>query len=220
MLDNKFTTLVDAEGYRIASTGDGSTKIKATSSFFVRYPWQLLFIAEQIIGGLTEDQVAGEIDELARVEGNITLGKGSRLLPGVFIEGNVTIGENCKIGPNCYIRGNTSIGDGVHIGQSVEVKNCIIGNNTAIGHLSYAGDSVIGDKVNFGAGTIVSNFRHDGGNHKSMVEGELVDTTRRKFGSIIANCVHTGIHTSIYPGRKIGEGKATRPGDIVQKDLF
>jgi UDP-N-acetylglucosamine diphosphorylase / glucose-1-phosphate thymidylyltransferase / UDP-N-acetylgalactosamine diphosphorylase / glucosamine-1-phosphate N-acetyltransferase / galactosamine-1-phosphate N-acetyltransferase len=31
--------------------------------------------------------------------------------------------------------------------------------------------------------------------------------------------VHTGIHTSIYPGRKIWPGKSTLPGAIVARDI-
>ena len=52
-----------------------------------------------------------------------------------------------------------------------------------------------------------------------MLNGKLVDTGRRKFGSIIGDGVHTGIHTSIYPGRKLFPGTSTRPGDIIQQDL-
>ena len=63
------------------------------------------------------------------------------------------------------------------------------------------------------------NFRHDGQNHRTLVDGVLVDTGRRKFGSIIGDGVHTGIHTSIYPGRKLWPGTSTRPGEIVQRDV-
>lgn len=184
-----------------------------------RFPWDLLAINEMIVGAMDSDGIAGEVHPLAVVEGRMRLGKGSRILPGVFIEGNVVIGENCRIGPNCYIRGNTSIGDGCHIGQSVEIKNCIILAGTNVGHLSYVGDSILGEGVNFGAGTIVSNFRHDGGNHRSMVGGELVDTGRRKFGAIVGDGVHTGIGTLIYPGRKIWPNMSTRPGEVVERDL-
>lgn len=145
--------------------------------------------------------------------------RGTRILPGVYIEGNVVIGANCKIGPNCYLRGNTSIGDGCHIGQSVEIKNCLILSKTNVGHLSYIGDSVLGEKVNLGAGTTTSNLRHDGGNHRSAVGGTLVDTGRRKFGAIFGDGVHTGIHTSIYPGRKFWPGTTTLPGEIVKRDI-
>jgi bifunctional UDP-N-acetylglucosamine pyrophosphorylase/glucosamine-1-phosphate N-acetyltransferase len=184
-----------------------------------RFPWDLLALNEHIVGVIAEDEIAGDVHPSAVIEGRIRLGKGSRILPGVFIEGNVVIGENCRIGPNCYVRGNTSIGDNCHIGQSVEIKNCIILGGTNVGHLSYVGDSILGEKVNFGAGTIVSNFRHDGANHRSEVDGELVDTGRRKFGTIVGDGVHTGIGTLVYPGRKIWPNMSTRPGEIVERDL-
>jgi bifunctional UDP-N-acetylglucosamine pyrophosphorylase/glucosamine-1-phosphate N-acetyltransferase len=88
-----------------------------------------------------------------------------------------------------------------------------------VGHLSYIGDSILGEKVNLGAGTTTSNLRHDGKNHFSKVGDKLVDTGRRKFGTIIGDNVHTGINTSIYPGRKIWPGLTTRPADIVIQDL-
>jgi UDP-N-acetylglucosamine diphosphorylase / glucose-1-phosphate thymidylyltransferase / UDP-N-acetylgalactosamine diphosphorylase / glucosamine-1-phosphate N-acetyltransferase / galactosamine-1-phosphate N-acetyltransferase len=184
----------------------------------IEYPWDLLEINEELVGGIKDDRILGRIHEGAHVTGHLHLGSGSEVLPGVFIEGNVVIGEDCRVGPNCYIRGATAIGDHSRIGQAVEIKNSIIGSRTHISHLSYCGDSVIGDSVNFGAGTVVANLRHDGRNHRSMVAGELVDTGRRKFGTVIADGVHTGIHTSIYPGRKLWPNASTRPGEIVDRD--
>jgi len=78
---------------------------------------------------------------------------------------------------------------------------------------------VICPLTNLGAGTITANLRHDGRNHSSSVAGELLDTGRRKLGVIIGDNVHTGIHTSIYPGRKIWPEKSTLPGEIVRKDI-
>lgn len=190
----------------------------ARSSFLIVHPWDLLRANEQYISALTTTEIQGEVHHQAVIEGNVHLGPGSRILPGVFIEGNVVIGANCKIGPNCYLRGNTSIGDQCHIGQSVEIKNCLILSRSNIGHLSYIGDSVLGEGVNLGAGTTTSNLRHDGKNHRSMAGGVLVDTGRRKFGAIIGDGVHTGIHTAIYPGRKLWPFTTTRPGEIVQRD--
>jgi UDP-N-acetylglucosamine diphosphorylase / glucose-1-phosphate thymidylyltransferase / UDP-N-acetylgalactosamine diphosphorylase / glucosamine-1-phosphate N-acetyltransferase / galactosamine-1-phosphate N-acetyltransferase len=188
--------------------------------FPIRYPWDLLRANEFYVSSISESAILGDIHPSAVIEGILHLGKGSRILPGVFIEGNVIVGENCKIGPNCYIRGNTSIGDHCHIGQSVEIKNCLILSHTNVGHLSYVGDSVLGEKVNLGAGTNVSNLRHDGENHRSMVGGILVDTGRRKFGTIIGDHVHTGINTSIYPGRKLWPNTSTRPAEVVQHDIL
>ena len=184
-----------------------------------RFSWDLLAINERIVGALSEDEIEGEVHPAANISGTVKIGKGTKILPGVFIEGNVVIGEDCKIGPNCYIRGNTSIGNKCHIGQSVEVKNSIILSGTNVGHLSYVGDSILGEKVNFGAATNVSNLRHDGSNHSSMVGGELVDTGRRKLGVIVGDGVHTGIGTLVYPGRKIWPKMTTLPGEVVDRDL-
>lgn len=183
------------------------------------YPWDLLVLNERRVAALTVSDIRGEVSPAAHIDGVLHLGEGSRILPGVYIEGNVVIGKGCKIGPNCYLRGNTVIGDNCHIGQAVEIKNSVLGEHTAVGHLSYVGDSVLGDHVNFGAGTIIGNLRHDGRNHRSMIGDVLVDTGRRKFGAIVGNGVHTGIHTAIYPGRKLGAGTSTRPGEVVSRDL-
>jgi UDP-N-acetylglucosamine diphosphorylase / glucose-1-phosphate thymidylyltransferase / UDP-N-acetylgalactosamine diphosphorylase / glucosamine-1-phosphate N-acetyltransferase / galactosamine-1-phosphate N-acetyltransferase len=216
------TTLVDSENIPLAWTGaapDCEASFTGSSSFIIRYPWDLLRANELAVSALRQDTIDGEIHPAAVIEGVIFLGQGSRILPGVFIEGNVVIGAHCKVGPNCYIRGHTSIGDHCHIGQSVEIKNSLILSKTNVGHLSYVGDSVLGEGVNFGAGTTISNLRHDGKNHRSMVDGSLIDTGRRKFGVVVGDQVHTGINTSIYPGRKLWPHTSTRPGEIVQRDV-
>lgn len=217
-------------GYSLSEKGDyhlpanlypltGPDQDGSFQGHWIRYPWDFLTLQESLLGAMTESIIEGDLSPAAHIEGTLILGKGSRVLPGVYIEGNVVIGEHCKIGPNAYLRGFTSIGDHCHIGQAVEVKNSIVYSGSSIAHLSYCGDSIIGEKVNLGAGTIISNYRHDKRNHFSMVAGELVDTGRLKFGAILGDAVHTGIHTSIYPGRKLWPGSSTRPGDIVQKDI-
>ena len=210
-------------GEVLAWTGEGDRPADAVvamaskESFLARYAWDLLRVNECVV----PMREVGEGERLIeREDGLLIVGEGTRVLPGVFVEGQVVIGKDCKIGPNCYLRGSITIGDGCHIGQAVEVKNSIIGHGSSVGHLSYLGDSVLGSKVNFGAGTITSNLRHDGKNHRSMVGGELVDTGRRKFGAIAGDFVHTGIHTAIYPGRKIGPGVTTRPNETVERDLI
>lgn len=203
---------------REASASDGSTRA-AVKSFRIRFPWDVIRANEAFVSALDEDRIEGDVHPSVVIEGLIHVGPGTRILPGVYVEGNVVIGANCKIGPNCYLRGNTSIGDQCHIGQSVEIKNCVILSRTNVGHLSYVGDSVLGQGVNFGAGTTTSNLRHDGASQKSMVRGELIDTGRRKLGAIVGDGVHTGIHTSIYPGRKLWPRTTTRPGEVVERDI-
>lgn len=219
---DKPTVLRDANGNPLAWAGcenfsDAVDAILAgDGDLYLKYPWDLLRLNEILLADLQGMEVAFPG---VTVNGNVFCGEGTVLLPGVYIEGNVLIGKNSKIGPNCYIRGFTTIGDNCHIGNAVEVKNSILYNNASVGHLSYCGDTILGMKVNFGAGTITSNFRHDGKNHRSMVGGELIDTGRRKFGSIMGDNVHTGINTSMYPGRKIWANCSTLPGAVVKYDV-
>lgn len=219
--------LRDAAGFALAWSGarDGGGSRAAEwqadpASFRIRYPWDLLRVNEQLLAGITGSRIEGTVHPAAAIDGLLVLGPRSRVLPGVYIEGTAVIGADCKIGPNCYLRGPVSVGDRCHIGLAVELKNAIVMNDSNIGHLSYCGDSILGEKVNFGAGTMCANFRHDGGHHRSLVEGVLVDTGLRKLGAIIGDGVHTGIHTAIYPGRKIWPGLSTRPGTVVQRDLM
>ena len=187
-------------------------------SFMIVYPWHILAVNEDFLSD-AQEKIEGVVRERVTVDGTLLLGAGSVILPGVYIEGTAVIGRNCKIGPNCYIRGTTFLADNCHVGQAVEIKNSILMHKVAAGHLSYIGDSIICPNTNFGAGTVISNFRHDGKNHRSMVNGELIDTGRRKFGAVLGDGVHTGIHSSIYPGRKIWPGVSLRPGTVVRSDL-
>jgi UDP-N-acetylglucosamine diphosphorylase / glucose-1-phosphate thymidylyltransferase / UDP-N-acetylgalactosamine diphosphorylase / glucosamine-1-phosphate N-acetyltransferase / galactosamine-1-phosphate N-acetyltransferase len=215
-------SIVDADNLPLAwhgETPDLSRCMTAFHSFLIKHSWHLLQANEEYLSHLSQSVIEGEVHPQAVIHGNLVLGEGSRVLPGVVIEGNVVIGKHCKIGPNCYIRGATSLGDHCIIGHAVEVKNSLILSHTCISHLSFVGDSLIGAHVNLGAGTITSNFRHDGAHHRTMVDGRLEDTGRLKFGTIIGDHVHTGIHTSIYPGRKIADRRTTLPGQIVTRDM-
>ena len=186
-------------------------------SRMITYPWDLLKLNEELVGAMTENRIEGTIRPGVTIDGVVALGEGSVMLPGVYVEGNAVFGKNCKIGPNCYIRGNTSVGDNCHIGQAVEIKNSVLQDKVSVGHLSYVGDSVVGSRVNFGAGTVTSNLRHDGQNHRWRIGDRLIETGRRKFGAVIGENVHTGIHTAIFPGRRIPANSETRPGQVIEK---
>jgi bifunctional UDP-N-acetylglucosamine pyrophosphorylase/glucosamine-1-phosphate N-acetyltransferase len=218
--DASYGTLTTAEGVILLSRKATGRELRASQSFALTYAWDLLRAnAEAMTARKNYVQESGAHASLY-VDGRLQVGKGTKILPGVVIEGDVIIGDNCKVGPNCYIRGSTAIGDKCHVGQAVEIKNSILLSGTNVGHLSYLGDSILGEKVNFGAGTITSNLRHDGGTHRSPVAGRMVDTGRRKLGAIVGDGVHTGIHTSLYPGRKLWPKTSTLPGAIVDKDIL
>ncbi len=185
----------------------------------VGYAWHLLDANKVILESMDKSTILGDVEKGAIIKGNVYVGQGTLIKKGAYIEGPAVFGEDCNIGPNCYIRGATTIGNNCKIGNAVEIKNSVIMDNTNVGHLSYLGDSVIGNNSNMGAGTITANLRHDNANVKTEIKDRMIDSERRKFGTIIAENVHTGIHTSIYPGRKFWPSTTTLPGQIVKKDV-
>jgi len=218
--DASYGTLSTADGVVLITRKAGGRDLRATQSFVIAYAWDLLRANAEAMTARKDYALESGAHASLYVDGRLQVGKGTKILPGVVIEGDVIIGDHCKVGPNCYLRGSTSIGDKCHVGQAVEIKNSILLPGTNVGHLSYLGDSILGEKVNFGAGTITSNLRHDGGTHRSPVAGRMVDTGRRKLGAIVGDGVHTGIHTSLYPGRKLWPRTSTLPGAIVAKDIL
>ena len=183
----------------------------------VTYAWNLLEANEFFLGKLKTD-IQGIIEDRATVKGNIVLGKGSIIKNGAYIEGPVVIGENTVIGPNCYIRACTTIGDDCKIGNAVELKNSIIGNHVNVCHLSYLGDSVMGDNINIGAGTVAANVRLDKKNIQVAVNGDLVDSERKKLGVIMSDNTQTGINSSIMPGSTINPETHIYPSTVVGVD--
>lgn len=181
------------------------------------YPWHILDATEYILHQEKND-IQGTIEKGATIHGTLVLGKNAVIKAGSYLEGNFIIGPNTIIGPNCSLRTFAAIGSGCVLGNGTEITASVLGDYVMAKHLVYVGSSVIGNHVNLAGGTLVANLRHDGQNIKMMVNGKLVDTGRQKFGTIIGDHAKTGIHTSIYPGRKIDDSVWTAPGEIVKAD--
>jgi bifunctional UDP-N-acetylglucosamine pyrophosphorylase/glucosamine-1-phosphate N-acetyltransferase len=186
--------------------------------FDVGRPWDLLDANVWALNRM-EHRVLGTVESGARLIGPITVMKSARVRSGAYIEGPVFVDEEADIGPNCFIRSGTSLGRKVRVGNAVEIKNSLIMDGTHIGHLSYVGDSVIGEKCNFGAGTITANLRFDDGKIKMMIKGKALDTGRRKLGVVMGDNVKTGIRSSFMPGVKVGTNSLVGANLMVERDL-
>lgn len=199
----------------------GNLYVVHTSGYYltIGYSWHLLEANTYWLDHFLAEARLGEISPRAEISGTVHIGKGTVIRPGVVIEGPAFIGEGCSLGPNCWIRPHTTIGDNCRVGHASEIKGSILFEGAAAPHQNYVGDSIIGAHVNLGCGTNTANLRHDGQHVRCMVRGELVDTGRRKLGAILGDHVHTGINTSIYPGRNIWPHKNTLPGSVVRFDI-
>ncbi|GAB0174445.1 MAG: sugar phosphate nucleotidyltransferase [Candidatus Altimarinota bacterium] len=183
----------------------------------IGYPWDLLKANDEIIGSYQELVNNGAIIEPnVTIKGNVYLEEGAILKSGTYIEGNAYFGKNCQIGPYTHIRGNTYFGSTTRAGAYSEIKNCYFGDNTVVAQGTVIVDTVAGMDVNFGSGTITTNWRHDSTNIRALSKGKLVDTGRRKLGAIVGDHVRFGANTTIYPGRTIPSDGTTLPGEIVK----
>ena len=132
-----------------------------------------------------------EIDVNCVFDGNVTLGNGARvgancvianatiaadvvIAPFTHIDGEtlgVTVGEGALIGPFARLRPGAALGPEVHIGNFVEVKNSTLARGAKANHLAYLGDATVGERVNFGAGSITANY--DGAaKHRTVIEAD------------------------------------------------
>ena len=79
------------------------------------------------------------------------------------------IENGADIGPYARLRTNCHIGENAHLGNFVEMKKAIFGKGSKASHLTYVGDAEVGEDVNFGCGTITSNYD---GKNKSLTKIE------------------------------------------------
>jgi len=180
-------------------------------------PWELLAANEWKLGEI-ERRVDGDVAPGATLEGDVVVEAGATVRDGVTIEGPTLVQSGATVGPNAYVRGATLLGPDVHVGHAVEIKNSVLGRGTNVAHLSYVGDSILGREVNFGAGTIVANLRHDGSAVDLAVRDERRSTGRRKFGVVVGHGTKTGIDTSINAGVTLAPGSRTGVGESVTRD--
>jgi len=135
---------------------------------------------------------------------NAVIGKGVVIHPFTHIDGDkdgVSVGEGSLIGPFARLRPGAVLGKEVHIGNFVEVKNSTMANGAKANHLAYLGDADVGERVNYGAGSITANY--DGAN---------------KHRTVIGNDVHVGSNCVLIAPIKLGDGATIGGGTTLSKD--
>ncbi len=113
-----------------------------------------------------------------------------------------TIGSRTHLGAFAYVRPGCAIGDDIKVGDFVEVKNSAIGDGTKISHLTYVGDSDVGRKVNFGCGTVTTNY--DG---------------VKKYRCTIEDGAFIGCNTNLVAPVTVGAGSYIAAGATITKDV-
>jgi len=162
-----------------------------------------------------------EIDVNCVFEGAVTLGDGVRIGPNCVVanaaiaagavihafthidgeKAGVKVGQGALVGPFARLRPGADLGAEVHIGNFVEVKNASLARGAKANHLAYLGDASLGERVNYGAGSITANY--DGANkHRTVIEDD----------------VHIGSNSVLVAPVTIGAGGTVGSGSVIGKD--
>ncbi len=135
---------------------------------------------------------------------NAVIEAGAVIHPFTHIDGEklgVTVGAGALIGPFARLRPGARLGAEVHIGNFVEVKNSTLARGAKANHLAYLGDATVGERVNFGAGSITANY--DGSNkHRTVIEAD----------------VHVGSNCVLVAPVTLGAGGTVGGGSTITKD--
>ncbi|MBI5046911.1 NTP transferase domain-containing protein [Candidatus Micrarchaeota archaeon] len=181
----------------------------------IGYPWDLLEANEEVLKRMESQN---ERIENSTINGKVIMEPGARIINS-YVEGCAYIGANTTIGPNAYLRGYNSIGKNCSIGGGTTVKNSILLDNVNAKHLSYIGDSVIGEKVNFGSGTQIANYRFDEGSINVLTEKGWVNSGKNKLGVFVGDNTKFGVLATTMPGKLIGSNCWIYSGIIVNKNV-
>lgn len=157
-----------------------------------------------------------EIDVGCVFEGEVVLGDGVRIGPHCVIRDaridagavihafthieDARVGSGALIGPYARLRPGAELGEEVHIGNFVEVKNSTLARGAKANHLAYLGDATVGERVNYGAGSITANY--DGAN---------------KHRTVIGNDVHVGSNCVLVAPVTLGDGATIGGGSTIAK---
>jgi bifunctional UDP-N-acetylglucosamine pyrophosphorylase/glucosamine-1-phosphate N-acetyltransferase len=136
---------------------------------------------------------------------NAVIAAGAVIHPFTHIDGEklgVQVGEGALVGPFARLRPGAVLGAEVHIGNFVEVKNATLAQGAKANHLAYLGDCTVGERVNYGAGSITANY--DGANkHRTVIEAD----------------VHIGSNCVLVAPLTIGAGATVGGGSTITKDV-
>jgi bifunctional UDP-N-acetylglucosamine pyrophosphorylase / glucosamine-1-phosphate N-acetyltransferase len=128
------------------------------------------------------------------------IGAGAVIHPFTHIEG-ASVGPGALVGPYARLRPGAELGPEVHVGNFVEIKNSTLAAGAKANHLAYLGDATVGERVNYGAGSITANY--DGANkHRTLIGAE----------------VHVGSNCVLVAPVTIGAGATIGGGSTLSKD--
>lgn len=196
------------------------------------YVWDALKRLEQLVAELTKGQqtVLGEVMEGAYLSGRaIYIGAGARIEPGAYVHGPAYIAPGAVVRHSAFVRENVILLPGATLGHATEAKHSILLPHAHAPHFNYVGDSILGQHVNLGAGTKLSNLTlvsekdEATGQRPTIVihiGSEAYDTGLEKLGAIMGDDSQTGCNSVLNPGCLIGRRSLVYANMSLRKGYY
>lgn len=171
----------------------------------------------------------------AYIDEGVSIGKGTKIYPGVVLEGRVSIGTNSVIGQNSKIV-DSQIGDDVTI-ESSYILESKVGNRTKVGPFAYLRpNSVIGEECKVGDFVEVKNSSMGDGAKASHLTyigdadiGKQVNLGcgvvfvnydgNQKYRSTVKDGAFIGCNSNLISPVVIEEGAYVAAGSTVTHDV-
>jgi UDP-N-acetylglucosamine diphosphorylase / glucose-1-phosphate thymidylyltransferase / UDP-N-acetylgalactosamine diphosphorylase / glucosamine-1-phosphate N-acetyltransferase / galactosamine-1-phosphate N-acetyltransferase len=195
------------------------------------YAWEPLKTLQQYIARLAGNKqtLLGSVHPGAYLgDAPMHIAKGAVVEPGAYIIGPAYIGEGAVVRHGAYIRENVIMLEGSVLGHASEAKNSILLPEAHAPHFAYVGDSILGQRVNLGAGTKLSNLTINSEKDpvtgkrptiKIWAEDREYDTGLAKLGAILGDDVQTGCNSVLNPGCLIGPRTLVYANASVRKGV-
>lgn len=169
------------------------------------------------------------------VEGSVTVGAGTLLLPGTILRGDTVVGEHCEIGPNtmlvsCTVGDNVTINasqcfesrvdSGSHVGPFAYIRpGCHVGADVKVGDFVELKNSTIG------RGTKISHLTYVGDSDVGQGVNFGCGTVtvnydgNAKFRTTIEDGCFIGCNTNLIAPVTLGKGCYTAAGSTITRDV-
>jgi glucose-1-phosphate thymidylyltransferase len=108
------------------------------------------FMLENFVFDKSETKIAGDVIGQVRIEGKVSIGKGSRITGKTLLRGPLVIGEGCLV-KDAYVGPYTSIGSGSEI-NNTEIENSVVMSSVNIYTDKKLVNSVIGSNASITSG--------------------------------------------------------------------
>jgi len=135
-------------------------------------------------------------------EGPVMLDEGSKIMSHSVVYGPCYVGKNTLIKASAKIYGPCSFGPVCKLGGEI-AESVVIGYSNKQ-HDGFLGHAYVGEWVNLGAGTEVSDLNNNYGPIRTWVNGTMVDSGSVFVGPTIGDHSKTGINSMLNSGTVIG----------------